>query len=260
MFGGIACLTLIPGQADLPRQHVRVRGDAVVHDRPPVGDPAADHRSRPGAPLPRARDAARGGSRRCRCSRCSEGWGPGSAFVTVTALHVDVAAAGVGWLLIGVCVYIVYRRRQGLDLVTHDQGRGPAPRDRDRGRVRVRARRVRRARLRARGDGDRGADGGAPASRDPRAGHDLGAVEQPDRRAAAQAGGARPVDHRGGQGAGRASRLRSLGQGAGRSDRTADRRRGQGDARRGDRDADVPRRGRASAGRSRPCCASGRAA
>ena len=29
-----------------------------------------------------------------------------------------MAAAGVGWLTIGVIVYIIYRRRQGLDLTT----------------------------------------------------------------------------------------------------------------------------------------------
>jgi APA family basic amino acid/polyamine antiporter len=36
----------------------------------------------------------------------------------LTALHLVVAAAGIGWLLVGVVVYIVYRRRQGLDLTT----------------------------------------------------------------------------------------------------------------------------------------------
>ena len=46
------------------------------------------------------------------------GLGTFLAFVTVTALHVDVAAAGIGWLLVGICVYVVYRRRQGLDLTT----------------------------------------------------------------------------------------------------------------------------------------------
>ena len=38
--------------------------------------------------------------------------------MTVTVLHLAVAAAGIGWLLTGVCVYIVYRHRQGLDLTT----------------------------------------------------------------------------------------------------------------------------------------------
>ncbi len=42
--------------------------------------------------------------------------GTGLAFVTVTILHLDVAAAGIAWLLLGVGVYVVYRRRHGLDL------------------------------------------------------------------------------------------------------------------------------------------------
>jgi APA family basic amino acid/polyamine antiporter len=33
-------------------------------------------------------------------------------------LHLAVAAAGIGWLLIGIAIYVVYRHRQGLDLVT----------------------------------------------------------------------------------------------------------------------------------------------
>jgi len=40
------------------------------------------------------------------------------AFVTVTALHIAVAAAGIGWLSFGIVVYVIYRRRQGLDLTT----------------------------------------------------------------------------------------------------------------------------------------------
>src|SRR5438105_4461509 len=44
--------------------------------------------------------------------------GTGLAFVTVTVLHVDIAAAGVAWLLLGMVVYIAYRRQQGLDLRT----------------------------------------------------------------------------------------------------------------------------------------------
>jgi basic amino acid/polyamine antiporter, APA family len=34
----------------------------------------------------------------------------------ITALHIAVAGAGIGWLLIGVLTYALYRRRQGLDL------------------------------------------------------------------------------------------------------------------------------------------------
>jgi APA family basic amino acid/polyamine antiporter len=46
------------------------------------------------------------------------GLGTAIAWVTVTVLHVDVAATGLGWLLIGILVYVTYRRRLGLDLVS----------------------------------------------------------------------------------------------------------------------------------------------
>jgi APA family basic amino acid/polyamine antiporter len=38
------------------------------------------------------------------------------AFVVISALNLDVAAFGVGWLAFGIVVYFLYRRRQGLDL------------------------------------------------------------------------------------------------------------------------------------------------
>ncbi|HEX2086054.1 MAG TPA: universal stress protein [Solirubrobacteraceae bacterium] len=44
--------------------------------------------------------------------------GTGLAFVVVTALDLTVAVAGFVWLALGVVVYVVYRRRQGLDLTT----------------------------------------------------------------------------------------------------------------------------------------------
>jgi len=40
------------------------------------------------------------------------------AFVVVTALNPEVLVAGTGWLALGVAVYVLYRRRQGLDLTT----------------------------------------------------------------------------------------------------------------------------------------------
>src|SRR5213079_182025 len=48
-------------------------------------------------------------------------------FVVVTALHLDVAVAGIGWLTLGVIVYIVYRRRQGLDLTSTKKVAIPQP-------------------------------------------------------------------------------------------------------------------------------------
>jgi basic amino acid/polyamine antiporter, APA family len=46
------------------------------------------------------------------------GLGTSIAFVVTVVLHPEVAAAGFGWLVLGVLVYVAYRRRQGLDLTT----------------------------------------------------------------------------------------------------------------------------------------------
>jgi len=44
--------------------------------------------------------------------------GTGLAFVVVTVLNLDVALAGAVWLAAGIAVYVGYRRRQGLDLTS----------------------------------------------------------------------------------------------------------------------------------------------
>ena len=46
------------------------------------------------------------------------GLGTSIAFVVTVVLHPEVAAAGFGWLVLGVLIYVAYRRRQGLDLTT----------------------------------------------------------------------------------------------------------------------------------------------
>jgi APA family basic amino acid/polyamine antiporter len=53
--------------------------------------------------------------------------GTGLAFVTVTVLHLSVAAAGLGWLLLGLAIYPIYRRSQGLDLTTTTKVAVPLP-------------------------------------------------------------------------------------------------------------------------------------
>jgi APA family basic amino acid/polyamine antiporter len=55
------------------------------------------------------------------------GAGTGIAWLTVTALHLKVAAAGLGWLIVGVGLYLVYRRRHGLDFVTTTKVAIPKP-------------------------------------------------------------------------------------------------------------------------------------
>jgi APA family basic amino acid/polyamine antiporter len=55
------------------------------------------------------------------------GIGTALAFVVVTALHVDVALAGIGWLALGCVIYPIYRHRQGLDLTSTVKVAIPAP-------------------------------------------------------------------------------------------------------------------------------------
>jgi basic amino acid/polyamine antiporter, APA family len=54
-------------------------------------------------------------------------FGTATAFVVVTALHIDVAIAGIGWLSLGVLIYVAYRHRQGLDLTTTTKVAIPRP-------------------------------------------------------------------------------------------------------------------------------------
>ena len=52
------------------------------------------------------------------------------AFLATVVLNPDVAAAGTGWLVLGLILYWIYRRGQGLDLDLHAQGRDRATRRR----------------------------------------------------------------------------------------------------------------------------------
>jgi APA family basic amino acid/polyamine antiporter len=117
LFGAIACVTLIPGQATFlgnmyafgAMLSFTIAHAAVIRLR--VIDPDRERPYRgPGTIRIRGHDLP--------LFAILGGLGTLLAFVTVTALHLDVAAAGVGWLAVGICLYIVYRRRQGLDLVT----------------------------------------------------------------------------------------------------------------------------------------------
>src|SRR3954451_4267434 len=126
LFGAIACLAMIPGEAEFLGNmyafgamlsftiaHIsvaRLRIKEPDHERPYRGPWTVAVR---GYELPLF--AVLGAI------------GTGLAFVVVTFLHVDVAAAGVGWLVLGMCIYVVFRRRQGLDLVTTTKVAVPRP-------------------------------------------------------------------------------------------------------------------------------------
>ena len=115
------------------------------------------------------------------------GIGTGLAFVVVTALHVDVALAGIGWLALGCVIYPIYRHRQGLDLTSTVKVAIPAPvvdheAEYESILVAMDGKRLSRGRD---GDGDQGR--GAPAARHPRARDHPRAGLRADRRRAARA-------------------------------------------------------------------------
>src|SRR4051812_18886269 len=117
IFGAIACVTLIPGQATFlgnmyafgAMLSFTIAHLAVVRLR--VKDPDRERPYRgPGNITVRGR--------RLPLFAVLGSIGTGLAFITVTGLYPAVAAAGVGWLALGIVVYILYRRHQHLDLVT----------------------------------------------------------------------------------------------------------------------------------------------
>jgi APA family basic amino acid/polyamine antiporter len=117
LFGGIACITLIPGQADFlgnmyafgAMLSFTIAHLAVIRLR--MSQP---QRTRPY----RGPGTLRIGGRELPLFAVVGGIGTFLAWVTVTVLHFDVALAGLGWLAVGVVIYILYRHNQGLDLVT----------------------------------------------------------------------------------------------------------------------------------------------
>lgn len=117
VFGGIACLAMVPGQAEFlgnmyafgAMLSFTIAHLAVIRLRAKEPDRARPYRG-PGQ--------LRIGHRDLPLFAVAGGIGTALAWVTVTILHVDVAVAGLGWLAFGVVVYVVYRRRHGLDLVT----------------------------------------------------------------------------------------------------------------------------------------------
>jgi basic amino acid/polyamine antiporter, APA family len=126
IFGAVSCVTLIPGQADfLGNMYAfgAMLSFSIAH--------LALIRLRRRDP-DRTRPYKGPGNLRL------DGWelplfavvgllGTATAFVVVTALHLDVAVAGVGWLSLGVLVYVTFRRRQGLDLTTTTKVAIPRP-------------------------------------------------------------------------------------------------------------------------------------
>ena len=126
LFGGIACLTLIPGKADFlgniyafgAMLSFTIAHVSVIRMRITKPDARRPFRG-PGTIRLRGNDLP--------LFALVGGLGTGLAFVVVTFLHLDVAAAGIGWLAIGAVFYPLYRRSQGLDLTTTTKIALPKP-------------------------------------------------------------------------------------------------------------------------------------
>ncbi|HEX5852113.1 MAG TPA: amino acid permease [Solirubrobacteraceae bacterium] len=117
LFGGVACLTIIPGQAEFlgnmyafgAMLSFTIAHLSVIRLRIKQPDIERPYRG-PGTITVAGRELP--------VFALLGILGTGLAFVTVTILHLAVALAGVFWLSLGMAVYIVYRRRHGLDLRT----------------------------------------------------------------------------------------------------------------------------------------------
>src|SRR5215210_1708246 len=126
LFGAIACVAMIPGQAEFlgnmyafgAMLSFTIAHLAVIRLR--VRKPDVDRPYRgPGNLRIAGRDLP--------LFAVVGGVGTGLAFLVVTLLHLDVAMAGVGWLTLGCVIYPLYRRHQGLDLTTTTKVAVPKP-------------------------------------------------------------------------------------------------------------------------------------
>jgi APA family basic amino acid/polyamine antiporter len=126
VFGAAAVLTLLPGQADFlgymyafgAMLSFTIAHIAVLRLRAKAPDAYRPYRG-PGNVRVRGYDLP--------LFAVFGGLGTTIAFVVTVALHPDVAAAGFGWLAVGIAVYLLFRRQQGLDLLSTHKVAIPQP-------------------------------------------------------------------------------------------------------------------------------------
>ena len=119
VFGAIACLAIVPGQADFLGT-IYAFG-AMLSFTMAHASVVALRLKQPEAERPwRAPGTLRVAGRELPLLAVLGGLGTGIAFVVVTVLDLRVLVSGVIWLSLGIALYSVYRRRQGLSLTeTH---------------------------------------------------------------------------------------------------------------------------------------------
>jgi basic amino acid/polyamine antiporter, APA family len=115
VFGGIACLTMLPGEAEFlgtVYAFGAMLGFTVAHASVIALRIKEPDRERPyRAPL---NVTVRG--RSIPLASVLGGLGTGIAFLVVTILNFETLVTGTLWLALGMTVYVVYRRRLGLTL------------------------------------------------------------------------------------------------------------------------------------------------
>jgi APA family basic amino acid/polyamine antiporter len=117
LFGGVACLTIIPGKAEF-LGNMYAFGAMLSFTLAHLSVIRLRLRE-PDRPRPyRGPGTLRVAGRELPLFAVAGMIGTGLSFVTVTILHLAVAIAGVAWLVLGGVVYVAYRRRHSLDLRT----------------------------------------------------------------------------------------------------------------------------------------------
>jgi APA family basic amino acid/polyamine antiporter len=115
VFGFIACLTILPGQADFlgtvyafgAMLSFTIAHLAVIALRLKEPDKERPYRGPGNVTI---------AGRRLPAFALFGVFGTGSAWIVVTVLNVSTLIAGSVWLTIGMVTYVAYRRRQGLTL------------------------------------------------------------------------------------------------------------------------------------------------
>src|SRR5215207_3466273 len=119
LFGLIACVAILPGKADF--LGVIYAFGAMLSFTIAHVSVIALRIKRPDAERPwRSPGVLKLGRYELPPLAIFGGLGTGIALIVATALDLRVLVSGVAWLAIGIAIYVVYRRRQGLSLTeTH---------------------------------------------------------------------------------------------------------------------------------------------
>jgi APA family basic amino acid/polyamine antiporter len=115
IFGGIACLTMLPGEAAFlgtVYAFGAMLGFTVAHASVIALRIKEPDRERPY----KAPGNVRIRGKEISLASVFGGLGTGTAFLVVTILNLETLITGVTWLALGMTVYIVYRKRLGMTL------------------------------------------------------------------------------------------------------------------------------------------------